>query len=64
MTYLNSGDWVESLTSLEYQNGVWDIYKFDASQFTKEDDDTQDIENLNDMLDVKELFEKFKQEVV
>nr|MBC7613110.1 UDP-2,3-diacylglucosamine diphosphatase [Pseudopedobacter sp.] len=63
VTYLNSGDWVESLTSLEYQNGVWDIYKFDASQFTKEDDDTHDIENLNDMLDVKELFEKFKQEV-
>jgi UDP-2,3-diacylglucosamine pyrophosphatase LpxH len=63
VTYLNSGDWVESLTSLEYQNGVWDIYKFDASQFTKEDEDASDSENLNNMLDVKELFEKFKQEV-
>jgi|SRR6476659_8205558 len=63
VTYLNSGDWVESLTSLEYQNGVWDIYKFDSSEFTKEDEDAQDGEDLNNMLDVKELFEKFKQEV-
>jgi UDP-2,3-diacylglucosamine pyrophosphatase LpxH len=26
--YLNSGDWVENLTSLEYNNGNWEIYKF------------------------------------
>lgn len=24
--YLNSGDWVESLTALEYNNGYWSIY--------------------------------------
>ena len=24
--YLNSGDWIENLTSLEYQNGQWQIY--------------------------------------
>lgn len=26
--YLNSGDWVESLTALEYQNGTWSIYRY------------------------------------
>ncbi|RAJ04141.1 UDP-2,3-diacylglucosamine pyrophosphatase LpxH [Chitinophaga skermanii] len=25
--YLNSGDWVESLTSLEYYNGEWNLYQ-------------------------------------
>lgn len=28
ITYLNSGDWVENLTSLEYHQGQWRIYKF------------------------------------
>ena len=27
--YLNSGDWIENLTALEYENGKWDIYRFD-----------------------------------
>ncbi len=27
ITYLNSGDWVESLTALEYYNNNWSIYK-------------------------------------
>jgi len=26
--YLNSGDWVENLTSLEYHQGVWKIYRY------------------------------------
>ncbi|PUZ27716.1 UDP-2,3-diacylglucosamine pyrophosphatase LpxH [Chitinophaga costaii] len=26
VTYLNSGDWVESLTALEYVNGQWSLY--------------------------------------
>jgi UDP-2,3-diacylglucosamine pyrophosphatase LpxH len=28
ITYLNSGDWVENLTSLEFSNGNWRIYRF------------------------------------
>lgn len=27
ITYLNSGDWVESLTSLEYSGGQWHLYQ-------------------------------------
>jgi UDP-2,3-diacylglucosamine pyrophosphatase LpxH len=33
ITYLNSGDWIENLSALEYNQGTWSIYKFheDAS---------------------------------
>lgn len=34
MTYLNSGDWIENLTALEYNNGEWIIYKYEEAQFT------------------------------
>lgn len=27
--YLNSGDWIENLTALEYIHGEWNIYRFD-----------------------------------
>lgn len=30
--YMNSGDWIENLTSLEYDNGQWDIYQYDEKQ--------------------------------
>lgn len=29
--YLNSGDWIENLTSLEYNNGEWSVYHFDEN---------------------------------
>ena len=29
VTYLNSGDWVENLTALEYVYGEWSIYQYD-----------------------------------
>lgn len=28
VNYMNSGDWIENLTTLEYMNGVWEIYTF------------------------------------
>lgn len=34
--YLNSGDWVENLTALEYNNKEWTIYKYQDSNFKKE----------------------------
>jgi UDP-2,3-diacylglucosamine pyrophosphatase LpxH len=35
--YLNSGDWVENLTSLEYANGDWRIYGYEAEEFAEQD---------------------------
>ncbi len=29
--YLNSGDWIENLTALEYVGGEWKIYRFDEN---------------------------------
>jgi UDP-2,3-diacylglucosamine pyrophosphatase LpxH len=63
VTYLNSGDWVESLTSLEYNEGKWSIYTYDANLFNKDQEDQTDVEDLNNFLDVKELFEKIKLDV-
>ena len=31
--YLNSGDWIEHLTALEYTNNDWNIYTYDAKLF-------------------------------
>jgi hypothetical protein len=62
--YLNSGDWVESLTSLEYHNGNWTIFKYEPGNFhadTDEDDKT-DAEDLEAKMDVNILLERFKQE--
>lgn len=28
VTYLNSGDWIENLTALEYNNGKWKLYRY------------------------------------
>jgi UDP-2,3-diacylglucosamine pyrophosphatase LpxH len=33
VVYLNSGDWVESLTALEYRWGTWSIYEYDESDY-------------------------------
>lgn len=33
VTYMNSGDWVENLTALEYLNGDWKIFQYDEVDF-------------------------------
>ena len=62
--YLNSGDWVESLTSLEYHNKQWSIYKYNPEDYTTEaeEDDKHDSEDLDAKLDVKNLLERFREE--
>jgi UDP-2,3-diacylglucosamine pyrophosphatase LpxH len=37
VTYMNSGDWIENLTALEYNNNDWTIYQYDESQFTQQE---------------------------
>lgn len=34
-TYMNSGDWIENLTALEYEDQSWTIYHYDKSEFVK-----------------------------
>ena len=52
ITYLNSGDWVENLSALEFANGEWSIYRFseaDKSEMMKEIEE-ETIELSNDQL--------------
>lgn len=36
VVYLNSGDWIENLTALEYNKEKWSIYTYDSSDYTSE----------------------------
>jgi UDP-2,3-diacylglucosamine pyrophosphatase LpxH len=37
VTYMNSGDWIENLSSLEYYNNEWQIYHYDEREFSQRD---------------------------
>jgi UDP-2,3-diacylglucosamine pyrophosphatase LpxH len=65
--YLNSGDWVESLTALEYVNKEWKIFKYEAKDFQKDEvelGDLSDSEDLHSKLNINTLLEKIKLEMV
>ena len=55
VTYLNSGDWIENLTSLEYNEGEWRILNFRNDFVDLSDDTESDHENMVDVK-VKDLF--------
>ncbi|MEO6136026.1 MAG: UDP-2,3-diacylglucosamine diphosphatase [Ginsengibacter sp.] len=48
--YLNSGDWIENLTSLEYNEGKWTLYKYNEADVTEDDDEPGNKEIFNSML--------------
>lgn len=48
--YMNSGDWVENLTSLEYMDKKWQMFTFPQSK-TVSFDDTEDDPFDNDLLE-------------
>lgn len=62
--YLNSGDWVESLTALEYHHKEWKIYQYRPTDFATEpdEDDKTDAEDLEAKMDINILLERFRQE--
>jgi UDP-2,3-diacylglucosamine pyrophosphatase LpxH len=45
--YLNSGDWVENLTALEYKNGSWSIYQYDENNFPIDSSEIEKIDVYN-----------------
>ncbi len=51
-TYLNSGDWIENLTSLEYHEGQWQIYQHQATEHFD-----FALEELHDEKSIFEVFE-------
>lgn len=48
--YLNSGDWVENLTSLEYKKNKWSLYRFEYSDFDLNEDNRPINDFFYDML--------------
>ncbi|RZL15597.1 MAG: UDP-2,3-diacylglucosamine diphosphatase [Pedobacter sp.] len=67
VSYLNSGDWVENLTALEYNNKIWKIFKYDAQEFEQdevEEGQLSDSEDLHSKLDINTLLQKIKLEIV
>ena len=53
IVYMNSGDWIENLTSLEYHEGAWKIYKYQEEELAGRIKETaQDTIEMN----TKELF--------
>lgn len=43
--YLNSGDWIENLTALEYHKKKWKLYHYDENEYSNEEDLIFEYEN-------------------
>src|SRR5215216_6001446 len=56
--YLNSGDWIENLTSLEYNKGQWSIYHFEETLLSQEVNKNEEEE-----LDTSKLFDNLLREL-
>ncbi len=56
--YLNSGDWIENLTALEYNKGDWKIYYYNNDlalhNQESEDESSNSLEDMNN----KEIFKR------
>lgn len=65
VTYLNSGDWVENLTALEYQQGKWTIFDYQKTVFEADlsEENQNEPEELEGQLDVKLLLDRFRTEM-
>ncbi len=52
--YLNSGDWIESLSALEYNNGQWSLYRHPLNEESTDEKEP----------DSAELFSRMKEELL
>ncbi|WP_316801171.1 UDP-2,3-diacylglucosamine diphosphatase [Pedobacter frigidisoli] len=66
VTYLNSGDWVESLTALEYHDQQWTVFKYNHADFIKDETEEgilSDADDLKSKLDINILLQNIKYEI-
>lgn len=64
-TYLNSGDWIENLTSLEYHNKSWSLYEYEKDEIAKKfsnNTNTNDSEFMNTENSNHKIFEELLKE--
>lgn len=57
--YLNSGDWIESLTALEYNEGEWKIYRYDEIEMLNMVVTGPEEEDLNNSQLFDNMVEEF-----
>lgn len=57
IVYLNSGDWIENLTALEYCKGEWKIYQYKPEEFEHEEVNEEEDPSTTELFDnmVKEF---------
>lgn len=58
--YLNSGDWVENLTALEYHDGEWKLYKYKEDAIAQREHNTEEESDVH--LNNTQLFEQLLEE--
>jgi UDP-2,3-diacylglucosamine pyrophosphatase LpxH len=57
--YLNSGDWIENLTALEYVNSEWKIYRFDEAELLQMNTTAAEDEELDNSKLFDNMVEEF-----
>lgn len=57
-TYLNSGDWVENLTALEYHSKRWKLYRYCECNYTEEEDLLEMETNISQQIVASIVFSK------
>ena len=57
--YLNSGDWIENLTALEYAEGEWKIYRYDEKEMMSIMEHSSEEEELNNTQLFDNMLEEF-----
>lgn len=56
--YLNSGDWIENLTALEYNNKRWKLYRYTDYNYTDEENLFEMEDRLSNQLVASIIFSK------
>lgn len=58
--YMNSGDWIENLSALEYTNKQWSIYHFDESDVIMNEPEELDLIDKSSKVLFNEMLTEFK----
>ncbi len=62
VSYLNSGDWIENLSALEYNEGEWTLFKYNESDFVDAEMEVDNSEQDLVMMDSGQLFNQMLQD--
>jgi UDP-2,3-diacylglucosamine pyrophosphatase LpxH len=60
--YLNSGDWIENLTALEYADGKWTLFRYNENDFNhhEHDEEEDSLVLMSDQEIFKQMLGDFK----